>query len=275
MRDPIELYEYPKEWLRRGAEKRISSGLYILTPKGWLRRGITTGTTASASIVASITSLYDDLEKVKVKTPVGIDVEVPVLAKKGSATAVKFSGDHAFDVTDGVAFRARVIEERGIKFGSGIAKDDDYVVSRSAKEQLLSNYRNACEFFDFKGGVLIEAEYNQKSEKLNGIAILGTTGFVEPWCDELLKTKIEIAKRYERIAITTGRESWKIAKEKFPEFQPFVFGVHLKEAISAHSGEIIIVGKPGLLKHVFGSSEPKRILNLARRLGNVLEVIIC
>ncbi|MEM4155768.1 MAG: cobalt-precorrin-5B (C(1))-methyltransferase [Archaeoglobaceae archaeon] len=275
MRDPIELYEYPKEWLRRGVEKRIRSGLYILTPNGWLRRGITTGTTASASIVASIASLYEDLEKVKVKTPVGIDVEVPVIAKKGFATAVKFSGDHAFDVTNGVAFKARLIEEFGIKFGSGIAKDGDYVVSRSAMGQMLMNYKRACELFDFKGGVLVEADYKQKSEKLNGIAILGTTGFVEPWCEELLITKIEIAKRYEKIAITTGRESWKIAKEKFPEFQPFVFGVHLKEVISAHSGEIIIVGKPGLLKHVFGSSEQIEVLNSAKKLGNVIEVVIC
>ncbi|MCS7130360.1 MAG: cobalt-precorrin-5B (C(1))-methyltransferase [Archaeoglobaceae archaeon] len=275
MRDPIELYEYPKEWLKKGDEKKIASGLFIRTPKGWLRRGITTGTTASASIIASIASLKEELKKVTVKTPVGIEVSVKVSAKNGIGKARKFSGDHEFDVTNGVFFVSKTTEEDGIKFGKGIAKDKDFIVSDSAKKQLWKNFEFACELYNYIGGVLVEATYKQKSEKLNGIAILGTTGFVEPWCDKLVKTKVEIAKRYDRIAVTTGRESWKIAKDRFPDFQPFVFGVHLKEIIKAHSGEIMIVGKPGLLKHVFGSYNREEILSSARKLGNVLEVVIC
>jgi len=275
MRDPIELYEYPREWIRRGAEKRISSGLYILTPRGWLRRGITTGTTASAAIVASISSLEQDVKYVSVSTPAGIDVRVRVSAKRGLARARKFSGDHAFDATDGVVFVARTIEEGGIKFGKGIAREEEHVVSHAARKQLMENYTWVCEAFGYEGGVLIEAEFRSKSERLNGIAILGTTGFVEPWCDELLKTKIEIAKRYDRIAVTTGRDSWKTAKELFPEFQPFVFGVHLKEILKAHDGEIVIVGKRGLLKHVFGSESRDDVLKSAGELGNVLEVVVC
>ncbi|MEG9194669.1 MAG: cobalt-precorrin-5B (C(1))-methyltransferase [Candidatus Methanoglobus sp.] len=275
MRDPIELYEYPKEWIRKGAEKRISSGLYILTPRGWLRRGITTGTTASAAVVASISSLKQNVRRVAVSTPAGIRVEVAVSAENGVARARKFSGDHAFDATDGVVFVARTIGEEGIRFGRGIARGDDFVVSQAARQQLMENYRRACQDFGYDGGVMIEAEFTRKSERLNGIAILGTTGFVEPWCEELLKTKIEIARRYERIAVTTGRESWKAARELFPGFQPFVFGVHLKEILNAHGGEIVVVGKRGLLKHVFGSENPEDVLKLAREFGNVLEVVVC
>lgn len=275
MRDPIELYEYPKEWKRKGVEKKIVTGLYILKPKGWLRRGITTATTASASIIAAIASLSEEVRSVKVKTPIGIDLSLRVSAKNGIGKAKKFSGDHAFDVTNDAIFVATTIKEKEIKFGNGIAKNGEFVISNSAKKQLQENFSIACESYDYVGGVLIEASYKNKSEKLNGIAILGTTGFVEPWCDELVATKIEIAKRYEKIAVTTGRESWKVAREIFPEFQPFVFGVHLKEILSAHSGEIVIVGKPGLLKHVFGTSEQRKVLELAKKFGNVLEVVIC
>lgn len=275
MRDPIELYEYPKEWLRKGAEKRIQSGLYILTPNGWLRRGITTATTASAAIIASISSLYREVREVVVSTPVGINVNVKIFAENGFAKARKFSGDHAFDATNGAIFTARAVEEKGIIFGNGIAKNGEFLVSPSARRQLEENFARVCREFGYEGGVQVEAEFSRKSDRLNGIAILGTTGFVEPWCDELLNTKIEIAKRYERIAVTTGRESWKIARELFPDFQPFVFGVHMKEIIKAHDGEIILVGKRGLLKHVFGSENPNEVFSLARKFGNVLEVVVC
>lgn len=275
MRDPIELYEYPNEWLRKGAEKRIQSGLYILTPDGWLRRGITTATTASAAIIASVSSLYRKVREVDVNTPVGIEVKVKVFAENGFAEAKKFSGDHAFDATNGAFFIAKAVDERGIIFGSGIAKNGDFLVSDSARRQLEENFKKVCKEFGYEGGVRVEAKFSRKSDRLNGIAILGTTGFVEPWCEKLLNTKIEIAKRYDRIVVTTGRESWKIAREIFPEFQPFVFGVHMKEIISAHKGEIVLVGKRGLFRHVFGSENPDEVLNLAKKLGNVLEVVVC
>lgn len=83
-----------------------------------------------------------------------------------------------------------------------------------------------------------------------GISILGTTGFVEPWCEKLLETKIEIAKNYEKIAITTGRFAWKYARKNFPDYQPFVFGVHVIEAVKAHKGEKIVVGQKGLLSKI-------------------------
>ena len=68
MRDPIELYEYPKEWIRRAEEKegkksvrqKIESGLYILSEDGWIKRGITTGTTSSLALVGAIESLYGE-----------------------------------------------------------------------------------------------------------------------------------------------------------------------------------------------------------------------
>ncbi len=275
MRDPIELYEYPKEWRRRGAEERIASGLYILTPSGWLRRGISTATAASAAIVAAIASEFEDIDSVRVSTPVGIDVSVPVLARSGCARVIKFSGDHAFDATRSAAFTAKLVDGPGIYFGNGIARrNGKAVVSRSAMQQMRENFSRYASLYGYGGGVRIEA-FGRGSSRLNGIAILGTTGFVEPWCEELLRTKIEIARRYARVAVATGRESWKFALRNFPGFQPFVFGVHIDEVLRSHGGEIIIVGKPGLLKRWAGMRSREEMLRRARKLANVLEVVVC
>ncbi|MCS7122086.1 MAG: cobalt-precorrin-5B (C(1))-methyltransferase [Archaeoglobaceae archaeon] len=282
MQDPIELYSYPKDWImerkRRGEkriEEKIYSGLYILTPEGWLRRGITTATAASAAMIAAMAD--EELDFVKVKTPVGIEIKVPTMKRKNSGIAMKFSGDHGFDATSSTIFVAIKKEIKNninlininnkIFFGKNVS-----YVSDAAKKQLMENYKIACEKYDCEESIFLDAIFRGKSEKIEGLAILGTTGFVEPWCDELVKAKILIAKQYDKIAVTTGRESWKLAREIYKDYQPFVFGVHLKEIISSHDGEIVIVGKPGLLKKVFGFYDKDKILKEAR---NVSEVFIC
>lgn len=111
LKDPIELYKYPKEWCH-GDVHKVRSGLYILTPDGWLKRGITTATTTSAAINAAIASLYEDVNKIEVLTPVGIILKVRVEAKDGVAFARKFAGDHAFDVTDGLVVKAITKKKR-------------------------------------------------------------------------------------------------------------------------------------------------------------------
>lgn len=263
VRDPIELYTYPDGWVRRAAEKhgmknvagRISSGLYILTENGWLKRGITTGTTASASAVGAIASLFGDVERVRVKTPVGIDVEVMVEAENGCAVARKFSGDHEFDVTNGIEIRACTSEK--LEFGEGIGRFRGRpAVSRAVMAQIMENLSMAERQWGYRGGVRIWISEGRKiAEKTDnlrmgvegGISLLGTTGFVEPWCRKLVETKVEIARQYRRIAVTTGRKGWRWALENLSGYQPFVFGVHLDEVLKAHDGEIVIVGLPSLL----------------------------
>uniref|UniRef100_A0A7J2TI26 Cobalt-precorrin-5B (C(1))-methyltransferase n=1 Tax=Archaeoglobus fulgidus TaxID=2234 RepID=A0A7J2TI26_ARCFL len=257
LRDPVELYEYPEDWCI-GRESLVKSGLFILKRNGFIRRGITTATAASAAIVAAVASLKHEFDSVSVLTPVGIEINLEVEAEKGFAVVEKFSGDHEFDVTDGLEFFARVKESGGIEFGEGIGeKDGKKAVSRSAMRQIEMNFERVCRKTGYKGGVSVEAPDGKevaketKNEELGikgGISILGTTGFVEPWCEELVKVKIEIAGRYRKIAITTGRRAWEYARKKYPDFQPFVFGLHLDEILSEHKGEKIIVGYPGLLK---------------------------
>uniref|UniRef100_A0A7C3M9K5 Cobalt-precorrin-5B (C(1))-methyltransferase n=1 Tax=Archaeoglobus fulgidus TaxID=2234 RepID=A0A7C3M9K5_ARCFL len=282
LRDPIEFYEYPFEWHKGDAElaERVRSGLYILTEDGFLRRGITTGTTASAALSAAICSKFGEVEEVDVFTPVGIKLRVEVEeAEKGFAKVRKFAGDHEFDVTDGIAFEASLIDS-GIKFGEGVGeKNGKKAVSQSAMKQVLKNFEFYSRKFGYRGGVIIEVPEGRKVAKKTGnermgikegISILGTTGFVEPWCARLVETKLKIAMRYGKIAITTGRRAWLYALKKYPDHQPFVFGIHIDEALK-HPGEKIIVGFPGLLSIWAGGKE--RIQDKAEKAGARLEVI--
>lgn len=275
LRDPIELYEYPREWCNGDSFEKVRSGLYILTPDGWLRRGITTATTASAAVNAAIASLYEDVSEVDVVTPVGITLKIKVKAENGTASARKFAGDHAFDVTDGIVVRA-VAKNDGIKFGKGIG-----FVSKAAVDQISRNFDIYREKYDYKGGVLIEVPDGEliarktRNPIPGGISILGTTGFVEPWCEKLVKTKIEIARQYKKIAVTTGRRGWRFALENFRDYQPFVFGVHITEILKNFDGEIIIVGLPKLLFKWAGANSREAVLRKAKELNkNVVDVVL-
>ncbi len=258
LRDPIELYEYPYEWYdgKRDVVEKVESGLYILTEDGFLKRGITTATTVCAAINAAIASRYADVDAVEVFTPVGIAVRVTVEAENGVARVKKFSGDHEFDVTDGMVVEAKLSDGRDIRFGDGIGElNGKKAISKDAMRQILRNFSFYRRKYGYEGGVVVEIPEGRKiAEKTanervgvkRGVSILGTTGFVEPWCKKLVDVKVKIAERYEKIAITTGRKAWFYALKNYPEYQPFVFGVHIDEALR-HPGEKIIVGFPGLL----------------------------
>jgi len=265
--DPIELYRYPYEWYknRSDAIEKVKSGLYILTKDGYLKRGITTATTVCAAINAAISSLYKDVDEIEVLTPVGLKVKVKVEATNGVAIARKFAGDHEFDVTDGMEVIAKLTDERGVKFGAGIGViNGKKAVSQSAFRQIMENFRLYARMYNYKGGVIVEVPEGEKiakktkNEKLGivgGISILGTTGFVEPWCKKLVETKIEIAKQYDKIVICTGRKSWLYAFEKYKDYQPFVFGVHIDEILASHPGEKILIGSKGLLARWAGGED--------------------
>ncbi len=263
MKDPVEHYPYPEDWVKRESErlgaksvrKRVESGLYIITHRGWLRRGITTGTAASASAAGAISSLFEDVSRVKVWTPAGIDVEVDVNARNGNAHVRKFSGDHSFDVTDGIEIRAKISESP--EFGHGVGRINGRAsVSRSAMEQLLKNLEVMKNRYGYEGGVKIwipdgekvsQRTGNRKFGIKGGISILGTTGFVEPWCDELVESKIRIARQYDRVVLTTGRKGWRWARENLRNFMPFVMGLYFERALERLDADIIIAGLPSLL----------------------------
>ena len=281
LRDPIELYAYPREWCcDKGIVEKVKSGLYILTKDGFLRRGITTATTACAAINAAIASTRGEVDSVEVLTPVGLRVRVEVDAEKGVASARKFAGDHEFDVTDGIEVVAK-LGGKGIVFGSGIGSiRGRKAVSRAAMRQIVDNFRKYAARYRYRGGVVVEVPDGEriakrtKNEKLGilgGISILGTTGFVEPWCRKLVETKIEIAKQYDKIVVATGRKAWQYALKKYRGYQPFVFGVHIDDVLEKHPGEKVVVGFPGLLSMWAGGRD--KIEEKVARYGARVEVL--
>ncbi len=297
MRDPIELFEYPEEWIRiRGRIERkkelagkIRSGLYILTPEGWLRRGITTATTASAAICGAVASLYEDVSEVEVSTPVGLKVRVKVRAKDGLCTAKKFAGDHGFDVTNGIEIVAEASESgEGVEFGEGIGvKNGKKAVSASARKQIEENFKRCAELYGFRGKVVVSVPEGRNVAKktknsnlgvVGGMSLLGSTGFVEPWCEKLVRVKSMIASGYDKVVITTGRSGWRWALENLKGYQPFVFGLYLEEALRSVKGEVVIVGLPALLRRWVSKTNGdlrKAVLKKAVRINeNVSDVIL-
>ncbi len=311
MRDPLEFWEYPEEWIRlfverqniskATAERLIKSGFYILTPEGgFLKRGITTGTAASAAVKAGILSTAFDFDVVDVETPSGIRVKVEVYASNGVARVKKFSGDHAFDITHGLEFVARVENGEGVVFGKGIGVfRGKKSVSRSAGDQIQRAYAEAAKeagrykvVVEAPGGERIYTKTdNVKLGIRGGISILGTTGFVEPWCKELVDVKRRIARRYSRVVLTTGRKGFNFARENFPDYQAFVAGVYIEEFLEVlQEKEIVIVGMPSLLikwaepelkpkilrnaEREFLSKKANRVLEKAGKIANVSTVVL-
>jgi len=120
MKDPVNNFEIPAEWIKRATlpEDELSAGiasgrLVLLADGSVLRRGYTTGTTATAAAKAAVLSLKHTIERVTVLTPAGIEVTLPVSASGGRASVIKDCGDHGFDVTGGIEIVAEAHESRG------------------------------------------------------------------------------------------------------------------------------------------------------------------
>ncbi|RLG30104.1 cobalt-precorrin-5B (C(1))-methyltransferase, partial [Methanosarcinales archaeon] len=120
MKDPVNNFEIPPEWIKRATfpEDELSAGiasgrLVLLADGSVLRRGYTTGTTATAAAKAAVLSLKHTIEQVTVLTPAGIEVTLPVSASGGRASVIKDCGDHGFDVTGGIEIVAEVHESDG------------------------------------------------------------------------------------------------------------------------------------------------------------------
>ncbi|NOQ29061.1 MAG: cobalt-precorrin-5B (C(1))-methyltransferase [Methanosarcinales archaeon] len=137
MKDPVNNFEIPQEWIKRATipedELRagISSGRLVLLADGSvLRRGYTTGTTAAAAAKAAVLSLKRTIEQIShvtVPTPAGIEVTLPVSASGGRASAIKDCGDHGFDVTGGIEIVAKAHES------GGADNSDDGIMNRQKR----------------------------------------------------------------------------------------------------------------------------------------------
>src|SRR5271157_1011150 len=127
--DPVSDLIVPNRWIRRSnipfdeLERRIESGLYVMTASGTLlKRGLTTGTVAAAAAKAAVVSLIRPVNRVKIQTPVNLRVSVRVTSDSGLAVASKPASDYPNDETAGIVFEARAerAEKILLRAGEGI-----------------------------------------------------------------------------------------------------------------------------------------------------------
>ncbi len=267
MIDPVNNFRIPDEWIKRTRvpikelDEMISSGCYVLLSDGrLLRRGYTTGTTAAAAAKAAILSLVKNVSEIEVKTPIGLRVKLPVRAEKGKASAYKFSGDHATDVTNGIEIIACAKENDtiSIKAGKGIGtKKGSSAINPSPLRQIEEAIKEALVETGLKGAQVIisvpmgekiaKKTLNEKIGIIGGISILGTTGFVEPWNEHLGEMKEELIRNADRVILTTGRIGVRFSHMLFPNYTVILIGSDISRGLAAAKGEVIICGLPGLI----------------------------
>ena len=273
--DPVNDFQIPREWLKKvkmpveELVEGVNKGMLVVLSNGkLLHRGYTTGTTAAAAAKASIISLKKDIEKVSVPTPTGIKAELDVKASNGKAEVIKISGDHESDVTGGHIIVAHAVPSDFIQLSSGEGigivkkrglqlKVGEPAINPVARCQILDAINEALDETGLDGAsvtisvpdgkALAANTLNPKVGIEDGISILGTTGFVEPWSDHLGETKMELVSEASRVVLTTGRIGMRYSQMLFPEYTSVMVGSRLDEGIQAARGETIICGLPGLI----------------------------
>lgn len=287
MRDPVNRYELPPEWVERaedrgldhdGLREKISSGWYFLTSRGTLlRRGFTTGTAAAAAAKAAALSLTAEIQEVEVPTPGGLRIRIPVAAAAdGNARVVKDAGDHEDDVTDGAEFvaKARPAEETRVEAGEGIGVatrtvgrlvEGEPAVNPAPREQIRDAVSEvgsfAVQISVTDGASLADRTKNHLLGVEGGISVLGTTGFVEPWCEELRRSLESRAAGAEGAVVTTGRMGAMYSKMLLPDRPVYVFGKHVGRGLETVDGSPVVAGLPGLIlkwgaQHLLDEAEP-------------------
>ena len=99
------------------------------------------------------------------------------------------------------------------------------------------------------GEELSKKTLNEKIGIVGGISILGTTGFVEPWNDQLGKMKDVLIQNSKKLVLTTGRHGMALASMFFPGYDIVMVGSRISEGIDAavSADEIVVFGLPGLI----------------------------
>lgn len=126
IRDPVNDFEIPEEWIERSKIPKkeliggIESGRILLLSDGCvLKRGLTTGTTAAAAAKGAVISLFGHVDtgvathmRISVPTPIGIRAHMGVQVKgkidgSGVGVAIKEGSDHESDITAGIEIIAK------------------------------------------------------------------------------------------------------------------------------------------------------------------------
>jgi cobalt-precorrin-5B (C1)-methyltransferase len=201
-------------------------------------------------------------------TPSGLRVSLPVVSKKGFCLAVKEGGDHQFDVTEGVEIFAMAHpgEKTELSAGKGvgiIAADGlcaawgKPAISHHARQQIMLAIDEGLQEAGLKGAtvelcvprgdVMAKQTLNPALGIQGGISILGSTGFVEPWNDHLVESKMEELRHAKKVVVTCGRTGLKFSRFLFPDHQAVLVGSRLDRIKFEGDQESILCGLPALI----------------------------
>ncbi|KXS44759.1 cobalt-precorrin-5B (C(1))-methyltransferase [Methanolobus zinderi] len=275
MIDPVNKSKIPDEWLdrskmpRKELEDGIRSGMLVVLSDGSvLKRGYTTGTTAALAAKAAVMSLKKDIKHVSVPTPVGLRAEIDVRANNGHAVVEKINNDHESDITRGLEFvaDAKEADEINVYAGQGIgivtrsgleSKKGHPAINPRPMEQIKTSIKEAVEELGLKGAEvtiylpegkeIAKKTLNSRIGVIDGISILGTTGFVEPWNDHLGEMKGDLIRDSDKVVLTTGRIGIRYSTMLFPDHTVVLAGSRISEALEAAKGDVVICGLPGLV----------------------------
>jgi cobalt-precorrin-5B (C1)-methyltransferase len=271
--DPVTGFHIPVSWIEqcRDAEAitKIGSGRWVILSDGrLLKRGLTTGTTSAAACKGAVLSLQRPIDFVEVMTPAGLRVSLPVVSKEGFCIAVKEGGDHQFDVTDGVEIfalahpgdKTELLAGKGVGriAADGLCADLGMpAISRYARQQIMKAIDEGLQETEVKGAtvelcvprgvVLAKQTLNPSLGIQGGISILGSTGFVEPWNDHLVDSKMEELKHAKKVVVTCGRTGLKFSRILFPDHQAVLVGSKLDRIKFEGDQESILCGLPALI----------------------------
>nr|WP_320160929.1 cobalt-precorrin-5B (C(1))-methyltransferase [uncultured Methanoregula sp.] len=274
MRDPVTGFEYPDIWVSRCTDAKklrlAEQGLGVLTASGTvLIRGFTTGTTAAAAAKAAVLSLTGPVRSVRIRIPCGLDVDVRVEGKAGTAYCKKFGGDYPADVTAGTKFIATAVPAKEgitIHFGEGVGRfsrdtvryhTDDPAVSPAAYECIRSSVEEAQKEAGLpgvtvsiripRGADVAQHTLNPRVGVEGGISILGTTGLVEPWDDHLTESTVARIAKTKDPVLTTGRVGLRYSRLLFPDREVILVGGKIRETLDAARGDVVLSGLPALI----------------------------
>ncbi len=206
--------------------------------------GITTGSAATAAALAALLSIKGKVEEVEIKTPLGeiiLDVKHSerLNSYSGRASVVKYPYNDP-DVTKNIEIIAELIlkeePEIVVKGGEGVGKVTKpglqvpvgkYAINPTPMDMIVSNLR-ACLPEDKgaeviitipKGRELAKKTLNSRLGVVDGISILGTTGFARSMNLKSYKASyrcqidVAVAEGYDYLVFVPGNIGEKIARD--------------------------------------------------------------